>query len=681
MAVSYFGEAHVSNGGTTAGAAVVPVPASVPAGALMLLAVLISSTTITVTTPAGWTEVALPVNNITTEAQLRVYQRVGASEPSTYTVTFSAAARYSCAITVYPGAELGPVSSNADATPGLTHQSAFVTPVSSGTWIWTAWGARTGAAVGFGGWTPPAGDTERLDIIGSNSSVNVALGVNDSNAPVSLVSQNRVAGTAENRITVAAILCLRPAGGTSHPVNPTGIVSVAALGTTVLVHTRLLRSGGIASGEALGGTVVTHTRLVRTGGIPSGEALGVTTVVHTRLLRSGGIGSAEALGTTTVVHTRAIRSGGIPSGEALGTTTIGRNHFVVSGGIPSGEALGTTTLVHTSLITSGGIGSAEALGTTSLVHTRLIVSGGIPSGEALGTTVVAPLNIHTVITGGIPSREALGVTTIRRAVRTVGCEPWPLLTTCIPSAWGNDPNAYPPQAQAAIAAAQELLDRMSGHQFGICVVKIRPCRKRCAETLGAFGRLDNLGVGFAPLLDGGRVYNVPCGCGGPCGCGPLCEVTLPGRVRDVLEVLVDGEVVPPEAYEVNANRDLVRVDGGCWPDCQDFTRPDTQPGTWSVLYSRGVRIGPAGSLALTTLAVELWKGMCGQADCKLPARVTSVVRDGVTYDIANALDVIAEDRFGILEVDAWLQAVNPRKARARMAAWSPDLPQYRRKTS
>lgn len=258
------------------------------------------------------------------------------------------------------------------------------------------------------------------------------------------------------------------------------------------------------------------------------------------------------------------------------------------------------------------------------------------------------------------------------------CQPWPPDLTCLPPGWNLDPLQWTAQQQASFAIAQKLLTRMTAGKIGLCEIVLRPCRKFCAELQGFNFPVSNLGVGWVPLLVGGRVVNVGCGCGGPCGCGPICEVRLQGKVYQVTQVKVDGVVVPAADYTVQAPNLLVRRGGtGCWPECQKLDLPDTEAGTWSVTYLRGTPPDVAASRFVTQLAGEL-SAPCEKRPCNLPRRVTSIVRDGVTYTLLDDLSIFDKGRTGIPEIDMWIAAINPYGARSGLKVYSPDLPQHRR---
>lgn len=254
------------------------------------------------------------------------------------------------------------------------------------------------------------------------------------------------------------------------------------------------------------------------------------------------------------------------------------------------------------------------------------------------------------------------------------CEPWPLVPECLPSGWPAAPSLWTPTQATAVDVAMALLRKLTAGQYGLCKVKVRPYRRRSywdywrALRPSLYDSLFSGGV-----LSGGRPFDIPCGCvGNQCGCGQVPEIPLDPQVYDILEVKVDGVVLPATAYRVDDRRMLVRTDGGDWPPCQQLGMPDTAVDTFSVTYRRGVMPDKAGQLALTVLAVEMAKACSGDKKCALPSRVTSIVREGITYDLLDNLDVFERGRTGLPRVDMWLAAVNPHAARAPMRVYSPD---------
>jgi hypothetical protein len=240
---------------------------------------------------------------------------------------------------------------------------------------------------------------------------------------------------------------------------------------------------------------------------------------------------------------------------------------------------------------------------------------------------------------------------------------------CCPD-WDQVPERLQAVAQRR---AQDLIWMLSGRRFGLCTVTVRPCRTPCAPPPPPAWWS---GVGFYPAVVSGRMVNVAaCGCrGSSCSCGPECSVRLaPGPVAAIDQVQVDGVEVPADEYQVLDGRHLVRVGGGCWPDCQRFDRPDGQPGTWSVTYRYGIP-PPAGALAAAaSYACELGKACTGSGRCRLPQRVQSITRDGVSMTMLDPLEFLEQGRTGLPEVDTWLAAVNPNSLPEAPRVLSPDV--------
>ncbi|MEU6932880.1 hypothetical protein AB0A05_27400 [Streptomyces sp. NPDC046374] len=266
------------------------------------------------------------------------------------------------------------------------------------------------------------------------------------------------------------------------------------------------------------------------------------------------------------------------------------------------------------------------------------------------------------------------------------CCPWPIDASCCPDIPGPGASAgEKDRFGRALAIASERLRRLTAGRYGLCEELIRPCKSPCNpyeqyvpwEGRGLYGNGDG-GI-LDPYAWRGGIANSKCGtCVEDCSCGPVCRTSIPGPVAEVLQVKVDGLVLPPEAYRLTEGPDwwLVRVDGGpCWPDCQAMDLEDDQPGTFSVRYLRGrdPADDPDAIRAVTVLTCELYKSMCGQK-CRISGRVRSINREGISYDMA--VDWPRRGT-GLEEVDDWLSLVNPTGNLSRPAVYTPDLPQHR----
>lgn len=236
---------------------------------------------------------------------------------------------------------------------------------------------------------------------------------------------------------------------------------------------------------------------------------------------------------------------------------------------------------------------------------------------------------------------------------------WPVDRSCLPEAIGDVDIA---QQQDAENLAVQVLWALSGRQFGACPVQARPCPAPCHS-------LQEISIGvppygfsgsFFPVWDGRNWRNVTCGCGPQCSWRAPNVVHLASRValpvQEVVEVVIEGEVLDDSEYQLEGDL-LYRVSGN-WPP-QDLTRPLDEPGTWSVTYLRGTP-PPAGSAKLVGLLAKEFLAACNGGKCRLPRRVRSVTRQGVSYDMVDPVDIYQEGKTGIPEVDLWLSAVNPR---------------------
>jgi hypothetical protein len=216
----------------------------------------------------------------------------------------------------------------------------------------------------------------------------------------------------------------------------------------------------------------------------------------------------------------------------------------------------------------------------------------------------------------------------------------------------------------------------TGRRFGPCEVTVRPCQTReRAEAYRAYPVWWS-GDGFAgpfPFLFGGVWAN--CGCGVGCCCRPRCAILMDGPVDSIVEVLVDGVMVPSTEYRVDVAQGgywLVKTSAGCWPTCQDFNVAGDEVGAFQVTYGRGAPVPDSVLGATAILACTLGKQI-GGADCGLPPRLSALTRQGVSAEfITDSIDV---DTFttGINLVDMVIRAENPSRRTRPPVVLSPDL--------
>jgi hypothetical protein len=265
---------------------------------------------------------------------------------------------------------------------------------------------------------------------------------------------------------------------------------------------------------------------------------------------------------------------------------------------------------------------------------------------------------------------------------------WPLsglLTATAPCNWDlvvpadvcPDWAGYPQTTKdTALWLASTYLWAATGRRFGPCPITVRPNQGGSGEVLyqdypvtpGA----DGVGVPGGPFLFAGRWFNA--GCATAC-CGDQgCAIVLRGPVAGIEEVTVDDEVIPASAYRVDITAGtwlLVRIDGQCWPVCQDFTADEGELGAFTVTYLLGEPVPEALAIATAMLACEWAKGLTGGV-CALPSRMTQLSRQGVTVEL-DAPD--AGEKTGIAHVDMVVALLNPSKRVSPPLLMSPDLPE------
>lgn len=254
------------------------------------------------------------------------------------------------------------------------------------------------------------------------------------------------------------------------------------------------------------------------------------------------------------------------------------------------------------------------------------------------------------------------------------CENWPVKWTCDVSC------ESPTVTGEAVTLATEILWGLSGRQFGLCEVTLRPCRKSCSQVpwSGSTG-LEWAGESWlGPALISGAWFNVICDrCTGDCSCSTISEVSLPAPVHEVTQVKVDGDILATSAYRLDDSRRLVRTDGDDWPRCNDMALDDTEDGTWSVTADYGIPVPEGGEWAVGELACQLIRARLGE-ECRLSPQVTQLVRQGVTMEFPSISEMLKDGLTGLYLVDMFIATWNPNGLRRRSGVYSVDTPSHRR---
>ncbi|MDX2643483.1 hypothetical protein PV341_07820 [Streptomyces sp. PA03-1a] len=261
------------------------------------------------------------------------------------------------------------------------------------------------------------------------------------------------------------------------------------------------------------------------------------------------------------------------------------------------------------------------------------------------------------------------------------CDPWDVDLCCeVPD------DQDPAVVERWQKVASQILWRLSGMRWGPCPVTVRPCRRACLDSGPVSFQAGYAGTGgWIPYIGADGMWrnaSIACGCKSDCSCGELSEVYLPGPVYDVTEVNVDGEVLVPEAYRVDAPGRLVRTDGEQWPTCQDMAEPPGTPGTFTVTYRWGLPLDEAAIAAVSELTCHLMRGCggAGSCGCKANPRATRLVRQGFEMEMPDPTLLYADGRTGLPIVDLWLSVVNPYRLASPSRVYSPDFKRPRVQT-
>ena len=87
-----------------------------------------------------------------------------------------------------------------------------------------------------------------------------------------------------------------------------------------------------------------------------------------------------------------------------------------------------------------------------------------------------------------------------------------------------------------------------------------------------------------------------------------------------------------------------------------------QTGLLKVEYTVGSNLPPGTMFAADQVAREYINARLGRK-CRLPERITSVSRTGVSWTVFDPQDIIKQGMSGIPQIDTWLAMVNPTQQR------------------
>ena len=92
-----------------------------------------------------------------------------------------------------------------------------------------------------------------------------------------------------------------------------------------------------------------------------------------------------------------------------------------------------------------------------------------------------------------------------------------------------------------------------------------------------------------------------------------------------------------------------------------------------VEYTVRDNLPPGTDQVVLLLAEEYCKAAAG-LPCKLPDRMTTVTRQGISWTVLDPADFLDRGRTGIIRVDTWLSGVNPGRNRSKARIFDPAMP-------
>jgi hypothetical protein len=261
---------------------------------------------------------------------------------------------------------------------------------------------------------------------------------------------------------------------------------------------------------------------------------------------------------------------------------------------------------------------------------------------------------------------------------------WPDLT---PLCCAEDWETFSPALQEqALEYAKTIVWAATGRQFGLCELTVRPCGRQCTNCPSGWF-WDGEGS-WTPYVFNGEWHNCWCGGSGPggcCTCDPDCMVYLPGPVDSIVSVKVDGATLPVSGdagfnYFVLDQQWLIRTDtSACWPLCSDQNLGPGDPDAFEVTYLRGRAVPTALAMATSSYACEFAKACLG-LECRLPGRVSSISRQGISISMVSPEDLLVKGLTGLWELDQLIRSYNPYGLQGRTRFYSPDTPEPRQVT-
>jgi hypothetical protein len=239
----------------------------------------------------------------------------------------------------------------------------------------------------------------------------------------------------------------------------------------------------------------------------------------------------------------------------------------------------------------------------------------------------------------------------RRAPRTGPCHRW-TDRDLVEDGWTLSASVSDEAVALAIEAASDVCFQLGGQRWpGLCDKTVTPAT--CSGLVIPYP--EGGVVAWRPVAwDHGRL--------GVCAGGDLLDLGVYPLVA-VQEAREDGDALDAAAYTVWEHRYVARLDGGRWPCARE---PWQAVPTLEFDVTFGQAPPALGVLAATSLARQLLLGMTQSEDCLLDRQVRSIVREGVSVDMAvpGLVDALAAGgTTNVPEVELFVHAHNPNRLR------------------
>jgi hypothetical protein len=225
----------------------------------------------------------------------------------------------------------------------------------------------------------------------------------------------------------------------------------------------------------------------------------------------------------------------------------------------------------------------------------------------------------------------------------------------------------------AISSASESLYALSGRKFpGILQATVRPTA-RMEQVPYPERRPGQIGSLSWPNQTWGWCYGgLHLTCSNPTSIG-----LGRGPIISVEEVVLHEEILDPINYRVEDQKWLVRSDCSGWPTCGCESCHDP----FMVSFTFGEEPPQLGIDAATILSAELYRANTPNQVCKLPVRLTSITRQGVTMAVIDSMDFFKNGLTGNYQVDLFIKTFNPAQQIRKPIAFSPDMINTGRRTT